>query len=455
DVKVQQSYIQTKDGSLEATWEFIIDLYSNHFHGHVTADGKRILSLTDWVARASYAAVPFGESNPLSRGRVLLTDPEIKEASPHGWHNIGDGVEMPVTNGNNVQAYYYTEDINNELVHYPMSQDFNFAFPLDINQDPSLYKAAAATNAFVWFNYLHDRFYKYGFKEAAGNFQINNWGKGGKGGDAVVIFVQSPKFVGRSFFKTLPDGEVSYAVVSIYDFLHPRRDGNFDSSILTHEYGHGVSNRLVGGPHKVHCLRGTIESGGISEGTSDFFAIWEEMKESDTFATKKTMGEYVKGAPMRAHPYAVNNGLHYGHMNGVANSMHAAGNIWGTILYDLYWSMVAVRGFTNVKHQPDLAKGNTLTLQLIMDALKLMPCHPTLIDARNAIVQAMTQLMHNQVAQLSLVCRVWGVFTRRGLGLNARSVNGSFVPDATLPPLCADYMENLSKIVKQAYENKA
>ena len=37
---------------------------------------------------------------------------------------------------------------------------------------------------------MHDLFYMYGFNEEAGNFQDDNGGHGGKGGDAVIANAQ-------------------------------------------------------------------------------------------------------------------------------------------------------------------------------------------------------------------------------------------------------------------------
>ena len=51
---------------------------------------------------------------------------------------------------------------------------------------------------------------------------------------------------------------------------HPGiRDGDFENGIIIHEYGHGVSNRLTGGP-AVNCLSGNEQAG---EGWSDYLAI--------------------------------------------------------------------------------------------------------------------------------------------------------------------------------------
>ena len=41
------------------------------------------------------------------------------------------------------------------------------------------------TNLFYWNNLFHDVLYRYGFDEASGNFQANNYGRGGLGGDYV------------------------------------------------------------------------------------------------------------------------------------------------------------------------------------------------------------------------------------------------------------------------------
>lgn len=44
-------------------------------------------------------------------------------------------------------------------------------------------------------------------------------------------------------------------------------DGDFDNGIIAHEFGHGVSNRLTGGPSQAGCLGNGEQMG---EGWSDF-----------------------------------------------------------------------------------------------------------------------------------------------------------------------------------------
>ncbi|NJL12991.1 MAG: hypothetical protein HC913_08355 [Microscillaceae bacterium] len=55
-------------------------------------------------------------------------------------------------------------------------------------------------------------------------------------------------------------------------------DSSLDNGIIVHEYGHGISNRLTGGPANTSCL-GNLEQMG--EGWSDYFALVLTMKPGD------------------------------------------------------------------------------------------------------------------------------------------------------------------------------
>jgi extracellular elastinolytic metalloproteinase len=50
----------------------------------------------------------------------------------------------------------------------------------------------------------------------------------------------------------------------LFTVTNPSRDGSFDAAIPIHEYTHGISNRLTGGPSNVHCLQ-TQEAAGLGE----------------------------------------------------------------------------------------------------------------------------------------------------------------------------------------------
>jgi len=55
-----------------------------------------------------------------------------------------------------------------------------FDFPLDLTLAPSTYRDASVTQLFYWCNFMHDRMYEMGFTESSGNFQVNNFGCGGR-----------------------------------------------------------------------------------------------------------------------------------------------------------------------------------------------------------------------------------------------------------------------------------
>jgi Fungalysin metallopeptidase (M36) len=103
-------------------------------------------------------------------------------ASPNGWIDDG-GAE---TLGNNVQAHTDTNADNAPDLPRPMSATRVFDFPVDLTRAPSTYRDASVTHLFYLNNWMHDALYALGFTESAGNFQTNNFGRGGLGNDAVL-----------------------------------------------------------------------------------------------------------------------------------------------------------------------------------------------------------------------------------------------------------------------------
>lgn len=76
-----------------------------------------------------------------------------------------------------------------------------------------------------------------------------------------------------------------------FTFSSPERDSSFEAGIVIHEYIHGLSNRLTGGPANSRCLS-TLESGGMGEGWSDFYATAIRVRGSDTRDV-----DYVRNPP--------------------------------------------------------------------------------------------------------------------------------------------------------------
>lgn len=196
------------------------------------------------------------------------------------------------------------------------------------------------------------------------------------------------------------------------------RDSDFDNGIIAHEYGHGISNRLTGGPSNVDCLWNEEQMG---EGWSDWMGMVLTMRPGDEPGTGRGVGTFVKaeendGPGIRPAPYSTDlavNPYTYGITNTAAfQGSHARGFVWAGMLWDLTWALVNAAGF-----DPDPYNGtggNNMAMRLVMDGLKLQPCEPGFVDGRDAILLA-DELNFGGVH----ACLIWEVFARRGLGFSA------------------------------------
>ncbi|HHS94964.1 MAG TPA: hypothetical protein ENJ45_00115, partial [Phaeodactylibacter sp.] len=137
----------------------------------------------------TYNVFPIPIESPNHGDRALVANPANPLASPFGWHDTDGaiGAEYTITRGNNVHAYQDIFNNNNSIGDEPDGGDnLDFDFPLDLSQNaPYTQIDAAVTNLFYWSNIIHDVWYQYGFDEAAGNFQQNNYDNGGVAGDYV------------------------------------------------------------------------------------------------------------------------------------------------------------------------------------------------------------------------------------------------------------------------------
>jgi hypothetical protein len=558
----------------------------------VDAQTGEILARSDYISDAddAYNVFAIPKESPNDGPRTLETNPADTSASPFGWHdtNGAAGAEFTTTQGNNVHAY---TDTNADNVPDPGSSPDGgptlvFDFPLDLSQEPPAYRPAAVTNLFYWNNIIHDVMHGYGFTEAAGNFQVNNYGNGGLGADDVRAEAQDGSSLNNANFGTPPDGmrprmqmfewtppvkvtvnspaaiagdyeagsaafgpqlkttgpitdDVVYigrgcdpayqAGVPLDPYLdnpagkialidrgictftskvkkaqdngavavimantvggpafgmagvdptitipsagvsfdtgaamkaNPpvnatlsaagtvNRDSDFDNGVIIHEYGHGISNRLTGGPATVTCLQNQEQMG---EGWSDWFALTLTAESADTSTTPRGIGAYVNfqgvgGAGIRPTPYSTDmsvNGRTYGSLAaevppGILTVPHGVGYVWATMLWEVYWNLVDKHGFNPDVYDAWTSGGNNLAIQLVMDGLKLQPCSPGFVDGRNAI------LMADQVLTFGAnQCEIWEGFAKRGLGFSANQGLSSSVLDGTeafdLPPTCDDF----------------
>ena len=75
--------------------------------------------------------------------------------------------------------------------------------------------------------------------EASGNFQNDNFGKGGNGGDAIQANVQNSAGTNNANFATPPDGQAPTMNMYIFTMTKPKRDGDMENAVVVHEMTHG------------------------------------------------------------------------------------------------------------------------------------------------------------------------------------------------------------------------
>jgi hypothetical protein len=459
-VKVRLMY-QPVDGRLRLVWNV------NHYQAdgahwwnvRVSAvDGKE-LDRNDWVAQCGfdkalerthhsaapelpeapaapndYNVYPAPTESPSFGPRAIRNAPWAMGgiASPYGWHdtNGAAGAEYTITRGNNVLAQEDANGNNGTGYSPDGGSTLDFDFALNLAQAPANYRDAALTNLFYWNNLMHDVWYQYGFDEVSGNFQQNNYGRGGTGGDYVLADGQDGSGIDNANFATPADGSSPRMQMFLWDQTSPQRDGDLDNGVIAHEYGHGISNRLLGGPSNVDCLDNAEQMG---EGWSDFFALMMTMKAGDTRTTSRGMGTYVLGEPItgvgiRPTPYntsfGVNNFTYAATNDPSYGDSHDIGFIWCTMLWEMTWDLVDQYGF-----DADLytgTGGNNMAMNLVIEGLKLTACSPGFVDGRNAILQADVNLYGGANQNL-----IWAAFARRGLGYSASQGSSNSVSDQT------------------------
>ncbi|WP_310398134.1 M36 family metallopeptidase [Hymenobacter sp.] len=616
DIPVKLVYQPLADGALRLAWDvtFFPTRSAHYWNVRVDAQTGQLLDQTDYIiseptplalaaaptaasaarpnapapvagtaARSgvpnSYHVWPITIESPSHGARQVVTNatnaapvtPNIGAPSPFGWHDTNGqtGPESTLTRGNNVAAYDDRADRDTSDLSFSPDggPTLDFDFPYSATGTSIDNRSAAITNLFYWNNLVHDVMYRKGFHEFGGNFQVNNYDRGGAAQDAVQAEAQDGSGLNNANFGTPPDGSSPYMQMYLWSGGRPltvtapaaiagqyngseagwaanleligpltaevvavadtagnllkgcvpyptrlsvqgkivlvkrgtctfkakalqaqlagaamliiadtaaatapiapgndatittaitipvltvtqatgnilrtatgpvtitaaavRRDGDFDNGIIAHEYGHGISNRLTGGPANAACLRNREQMG---EGWSDFFGLWLTTKPTDVGTTPRGIGTFATfqpttGGGIRTRPYTTNfavNELTYANL-GVApyTAVHAVGTIWCSTLWDLNWALI-----NRYAYNPDLyaaTGGNNICLQLVLDGCKLQPCSPGFLDGRNAILKA--DSLNNKGANAALI---WQVFARRGMGFSAKQGSSDLLTD--------------------------
>lgn len=309
------------------------------------------------------------------------------------------------------------------------------------------FRRGAITHLFYLTNWYHDKLFNLGFNEAAGNFQQLNFSGMGLGSDRVLGDAQDNFSTNNANFSTPQDGISGR--MQMFRFTGPTidRDGALDSEVVLHELTHGTSNRLIGNGAGLAWSPGA----GMGEGWSDFYAL-SLLNNTATddpnaryamgaYATYKFpsgtfLDNYVYG--IRRFPYSTDNGVNpmtwadadewtADYSGGIpissqgieangALEVHNLGEIWALTLWEMRSRIIA----DPAGAAGNVPTGNTTSLRLVTDGMKMTPAQPSFTQARDAIIDAdcATNACANEES-------IWGAFADRGLGFKASSPLGA------------------------------
>jgi len=388
-----------EEGFLVETWEQKSNIL---WHTLIGADGQ----VAHQELRTANDSYFIFQIHPGVSSQTLVSGPGTGNAeSPSGW------VSSNTTIGNNVDAYL-DRDNNNaaDSGGRPVSSSQDFVYSFDGASAPttSTNQMLAVSNLFYLNNVIHDKLYRHGFNEAAGNFQTNNFGKGGSGNDPVNAEAQDGGGTNNANFSTPSDGSRPRMQMYLWTSATPNRDGDLDSDVVYHEYGHGLTWRMIGS------MSGGL-AGAIGEGMSDVVAIY--MNGQDT------VGEYSYNNTKGIRRYAYTNyPLTYGDATG--SSVHSDGEIYAATMWKLRSLWL------------DAGYSMDSLWDYVIDGMNYTPSNPEYEEMRDGILAAVPTSAQD--------CLVWDAFAQFGIGMNATGTDScnifrcsvSVSEDFTVPSSC-------------------
>ncbi len=335
--------------------------------------------------------------------QAIVSGPGAGNAqSPAGW--LSGTQSTTFIQGNNVGAYLDRDANNAPDAGGSTVTDGNFLTAANLTQAPTIAQnqAVAVQNLFWLSNIIHDELYRHGFNEAAGNFQENNFGAGGLGSDSVNAEAQDGSGTNNANFSTPTDGSNPRMQMFLWTAPNPDRDGDVDSDIVWHEYGHGLTWRMIGS------MSGNVP-GAIGEGMSDVLAI--------VMNNQDAVGEYsfnnangIRSSRYSVHPDTIGD-------FSSARGVHRNGEIIAATMWDV-WQRYQAAGKTRDNVLDDIVGG-----------MNFIPAAPTYFQMRDGFLAQ---------APADRDCLIWEAFAARGMGEGGsmNSAGTSIVESFSVPSAC-------------------
>jgi hypothetical protein len=347
------------------------------------------------------------------------------------------------------------------------SVDRNYTYPFTDQWhtsrcDPTVYTSAqrndadaAIANLFAMHNRMHDFAYRLGFTEATWNLQQVNLTPDGLGGDAEQGRAQQNALGGSRNNANQGTGRDGLPPTTNMFLWQPQAggvyppcvDGDYDMTVIGHEYTHAISNRMVAGPDTG--LQ-SFQGGSMGESWSDLVAA-EYLYEygfrppGDTpFVT----GGYVTGNnQVGIRNYDMSKSpLNFSDIGYdiVGPEVHADGEVWNATNMRVRAAFASRYGQGTPSLQAacadgtvgvDSCPGNRRWIQLVFDSFLLQASgQVSMVDMRDNMLAA--DLVRFGGANQDLI---WGAFAESGLGQDA--VSGPADTDPT-PSFSSPYANN-------------
>jgi hypothetical protein len=474
--RARQVAVPTPADGVRPAWETLLMQPADEegFSHHIDAETGDVLVRTDLVDHAQdnpeWAAFPV--SPPLDHAtkdtrQLWCWEPAPEcdlavgnQASPAPWDvEAISGTPWNTTRGNNARGtekWFAPGDITQGTVFATPSSDRAYTYEWT-NQwserscDPNTTFTssqrndidAAISNMFAGHNRMHDWSYHLGFTEVNSNMQEHNFGRGGFENDPEHGNAQAGGIVGgppgyaardnANQFWT-PDGIAPTTNMFLWQpipgsFYAPCVDGDYDMTVIGHEYTHAISNRMVAGPDDR--LR-DHQANAMGESWSDLVAM-EHLHEYDLVPIGDenpwAVGPYVTSDLERGiRNYGMNNSpLNYSNVgyDFVGPQVHADGEIWSATNFAIRKAMIDRYGAGSASRQRrcadgelpvDACPGSYRWMQIVFDAWLLMPSRTSMVDARDAMLAADLIRFGGRNQDL-----LWNTFARYGLGEGASS----------------------------------